>query len=315
MFQISKKNQLKSLSCLFTGNNIEKLVPNKVESAVNNKETANETAVKVGDEKDQDIVAQDSDCSEQYLDEQESTIDGNDEQNSVKLNGASRRERAEEQKRINARTIFVGNVPMTALDHQKQFKKLFVGVESLRFRSIAFTSHRPRKIQFVRKEFHEQRDSMNAYVVFKTRELAEKALELNGVVFMDKHLRINSLEKQFSSAKSLFIGNLPFDLSEESLYELFGVAGDITSVRVIRDRKTNVGKGFAYVEFKDKESVSLGLKLNGSELKGRKIRVSKSKDNLAQGKKVEGHRATKRDGPDLKNKIKKKQNFKKVGKK
>ena len=310
MFKISKEHQLKSLSSLF--------YPEKSPA---DEDTSSPKSAKSIKGLNDNIHALEEETGSLQNDDSDASLDEEVTNSEAISNargnhsGKSRKEKAAEQKEINSRTVFVGNVPIAALENQKQFKKLFYGVQSLRFRSIAFTSHRPRKIQFLKKEFHEKRDSVNAYVVFRTFEYAEKALELNGVQFMGKHLRVNSLEKHFSSANSLFIGNLPFDVSEESLYELFGDAGEINSVRVIRDRKTNVGKGFAYVEFKEKESVSLGLKLNGSEINSRKIRVSKSKDNLAQGKKLEGHRATKDDAAKLSTKLKRKVNTTKVQKK
>jgi nucleolar protein 12 len=50
------------------------------------------------------------------------------------------------------------------------------------------------------------------------------------------------------------------------------------NVRVVRDRKTNVGKGFAYVSFADKAAVGLALKLDGTQLEGRPIRVKRCID-------------------------------------
>lgn len=44
---------------------------------------------------------------------------------------------------------------------------------------------------------------------------------------------------------------------------------------MIRDNKTGIGKGFGYVQFKETDSVSLGLKMNGSSLNDRKIRVTR----------------------------------------
>ena len=48
----------------------------------------------------------------------------------------------------------------------------------------------------------------------------------------------------------MFIGSLSFDAQEEKLWSHFESCGEIENVRVVRDSKTNVGKGFAYVQFK-----------------------------------------------------------------
>lgn len=73
----------------------------------------------------------------------------------------------------------------------------------------------------------------------------------------------------------MFVGNLPFTVKDESLWSIFAICGEVTSVRCVRDQATSIGKGFAYVEFRDRSSVSLALELNGSEHIGRKLRVTK----------------------------------------
>lgn len=58
-----------------------------------------------------------------------------------------------------------------------------------------------------------------------------------------------SQNKTPNRKSSVFVGNLPYDVSEETLWKFFSDVGGITNVRIIRDRVTRVGKGFAYVEF------------------------------------------------------------------
>lgn len=50
--------------------------------------------------------------------------------------------------------------------------------------------------------------------------------------------------------RSVFVGNLPFDVQDEDLYLHFMRCGEIEFVRVVRDKKTNIGKGFGYIQFK-----------------------------------------------------------------
>ena len=78
-----------------------------------------------------------------------------------------------------------------------------------------------------------------------------EALKLNGTVVLDRHIRVDSIAhpaKQ-DTQKCVFIGNLDFEAQEDSLWRHFASCGKIESVRIIRDAKTNVGKGFAYVQF------------------------------------------------------------------
>jgi RNA recognition motif-containing protein len=46
------------------------------------------------------------------------------------------------------------------------------------------------------------------------------------------------------------VGNLPFDVQDEAIYTHFARCGKIEFVRIVRDKKTNIGKGFGYVQFK-----------------------------------------------------------------
>lgn len=86
----------------------------------------------------------------------------------------------------------------------------------------------------------------------------------------------------FPMVRNLFaVSSVFFNLTAncfltESLWQHFADAGEITSVRVIRDPVTQMGKGFAYVAFAEKSAASLALDLDGSELRKRKIRVTKS---------------------------------------
>ena len=60
----------------------------------------------------------------------------------------------------------------------------------------------------------------------------------------------------------------------------FGECGQISSVRLVRDSQTGIGKGFGYVNFKNKDGVVLALEKNGQTFNGREIRVMPYKYNL-----------------------------------
>jgi nucleolar protein 12 len=46
------------------------------------------------------------------------------------------------------------------------------------------------------------------------------------------------------------VGNLPFDVQDEAIYMHFARCGKIEFIRIVRDKKTNIGKGFGYVQFR-----------------------------------------------------------------
>ncbi|KAJ1332115.1 hypothetical protein BSLG_008934 [Batrachochytrium salamandrivorans] len=136
----------------------------------------------------------------------------------------------------------------------------------------------------------------------KLKSLFSQFGKIETIRFRSIHLRVDrsetSEQKSHDHKKSIFVGNLAFDISEEALWEFFSDCGDIANVRVIRDRATNVGKGFGYVQFAERSSVSLALKLQDTDLNGRKVRITHSNPTLADGGKpsttkvVEGNRAS-----------------------
>ncbi|OCT62107.1 hypothetical protein XELAEV_18043190mg [Xenopus laevis] len=188
--------------------------------------------------------------------------------------------RAEERIK-NKRTVFVGNLPA---DCTKQtltslFKE-FGPIESLRFRSVARAeANLSRKVATIQRKVHPKRNNINAYVVFKDESSASKALMRNGAeVGSGFHIRVDMASKSSShdNKRSAFVGNLPYDIEEESIRKHFSQCGDVQGVRIIRDQKTGIGKGFGYVLFESADAVQLALKLNNSQLSGRRIRVKRS---------------------------------------
>ncbi|KAH3683629.1 hypothetical protein WICPIJ_005411 [Wickerhamomyces pijperi] len=185
------------------------------------------------------------------------------------------------------RTIFVGNLHSKVIPQKKEFKEfkayfLKCGeIESIRFRSIAFNEALPRKVAFVQQKLHTSRDSVNSYIVFKNKESVAKAVKLNAEVLFGLHIRVDSIAHpaKADNSRTIFVGNLDFEEKEEELWNIFGSCGDIENVRIVRDSKTNVGKGFAYVQFKDFTSVSKALLMNEKRLgeKKRKLRISRAK--------------------------------------
>lgn len=73
----------------------------------------------------------------------------------------------------------------------------------------------------------------------------------------------------------LYVGNLPYSATEEELSSMFGQAGTVTSVAIIKDRETGRSKGFAFVEMaSDADAQKAISMLNGQNMGGRDLRVS-----------------------------------------
>ena len=79
-------------------------------------------------------------------------------------------------------------------------------------------------------------------------------------------------------AKKLFVGNLPYTTTNESLGEFFAQYGEVTSAAVIMDRATGRSKGFGFVEMtNDAEADAAIAKGDGGELDGRRLTVSEAR--------------------------------------
>lgn len=77
--------------------------------------------------------------------------------------------------------------------------------------------------------------------------------------------------------KKLFVGNLDFGATGEDLKTLFAGSGTVIDSVVIMDRMTGRSRGFGFVEFSTEEEAKEGVKLNGTDFKGRKLNVSEAK--------------------------------------
>lgn len=77
----------------------------------------------------------------------------------------------------------------------------------------------------------------------------------------------------------LYVGGLPYQTTEQDLYDLFGQTGEVTSATVITDRATGRSKGFGFVEMgNDQEARSAIEQLNGTTLENRTITVSEARE-------------------------------------
>lgn len=200
-----------------------------------------------------------------------------------------------------ARTVFLSNVSSDCINSKSAEKALkkhlesFIAdladnnpphkIESIRFRSTAFSSSLPKRAAFAKKEIMDATTkSTNAYAVYTTKTAAREAVKrLNGSVLLNRHLHVDWLAHptKVDNRRCVFVGNLPFvdDESkgvepeegkkkkipadiEEGLWQQFSKCGKIENVRVIRDAQTRIGKGFAYVQFTDENGVEAALQLN-----------------------------------------------------
>ena len=79
-------------------------------------------------------------------------------------------------------------------------------------------------------------------------------------------------------SQKVYVGNLNYDTTEDSLRTLFAEYGEVESVSVITDRYTGRSKGFAFVEMSTEQAALEAIEaLNGKQVDGREVRVDKAK--------------------------------------
>ncbi|ETK88514.1 hypothetical protein F441_07401 [Phytophthora nicotianae CJ01A1] len=85
-----------------------------------------------------------------------------------------------------------------------------------------------------------------------------------------------SNKSRASSAKerSVFVGNIPYDVTEDMLKEIFSEAGSVMNFRLVTDRETGKPKGYGFCEYADGATALSAMRnLNGYEINGRNLRV------------------------------------------
>lgn len=84
-------------------------------------------------------------------------------------------------------------------------------------------------------------------------------------------------------SKKMYVGNLSFSTTEETLSKVFEPFGTVLSSTIIKDKVSGASKGFGFVEFDDEADAGKSIAvLNGKELDGRKIRVNFAEEKRRQ---------------------------------
>jgi len=79
-------------------------------------------------------------------------------------------------------------------------------------------------------------------------------------------------------SKKLYVGNLPYSVTETALRDLFSPLGEVTSVAVITDRDSGQPKGFAFVEMADDAAAKKAIaEINGKAMGSRTITVAEAR--------------------------------------
>ena len=80
---------------------------------------------------------------------------------------------------------------------------------------------------------------------------------------------------------TIYVGNLPFDATDNDLRALFEQHGSVQSVKIINDRETGRPRGFAFVELSAGNTRNVIQQMNGFEMRGRPLRISEARERTA----------------------------------
>lgn len=99
------------------------------------------------------------------------------------------------------------------------------------------------------------------------------------------HLRsIQDTGRTTQNKMKMYVGNLPFDTSEDDLRGVFGEFGAVTDVHIPIDRESNRPRGFAFVTMDTKDAMVNAIKdLDGQDFNGRNMRVNEAQPREDRG--------------------------------
>lgn len=177
---------------------------------------------------------------------------------------------SEAQEYVNRRTVYIQGLPFSCEepDVRAFFEDQGCTIKSLRL-----------------ARWHDS-GKLKGYghVEFEDEESSEKAIELSGQYIQNRYITIErplvprslagktEQTEKIPGCRTIFVRNLPYDVTESEIREQFMVFGPIVSVRLAVWNHTNNLKGFGYIEFKREDSAEIAVKKSGSiRLKGRII--------------------------------------------
>jgi len=96
---------------------------------------------------------------------------------------------------------------------------------------------------------------------------------------------------------NIYVGNLPYSATENSLRDLFEGFGAVTTAKIVTDKFTNSSRGFGFVEMPNEDEAQRAIaELNGKDFEGRKIVVNESRPRENTGGFSRDNRAPRREG-------------------
>jgi len=84
---------------------------------------------------------------------------------------------------------------------------------------------------------------------------------------------------------NIYVGNLSYDATDETIRQAFEAFGQVTSARIIKDKYNGQSRGFGFVEMLEQAQAQAAIKsLNGKELLGKQMSVNEARPRTDQGR-------------------------------
>jgi RNA recognition motif-containing protein len=78
--------------------------------------------------------------------------------------------------------------------------------------------------------------------------------------------------------RKIYVGNIPFNATEQDLRDLFSEYGEIESLKIMKDKFTEESKGFGFIEMVSEEDAKKAIAaLNGKDFKGKSLTVAEAR--------------------------------------
>ncbi|MGB7184106.1 MAG: RNA-binding protein [Burkholderiaceae bacterium] len=92
-------------------------------------------------------------------------------------------------------------------------------------------------------------------------------------------------------ATKIYVGNLPWRITEDQLGEIFAEHGEVTDTKIVSDRETGRSRGFGFVTMTDQDLARQAIEaLNGHVIEGRNLVVNEAHDQGGKGATGGGNR-------------------------
>ena len=125
-----------------------------------------------------------------------------------------------------------------------------------------------------------------AQISFTRQASAKRAIELSGEYWGQRYLEITPYDdeqwkpstEKIAGSRTIFVGNLAYDVEEDLIREVFATCGTIESTRWATDKETGEFRCFGHVTFEETSAVDKAVKISGALLKGRPLRIDYAED-------------------------------------